>query len=254
MRKVKIAISMDKALLDSVDAKVDGAIIRSRSQAIEFFLQRGLTEQGPDTAVLLIKGDHQEYSLQEIKGTTLIKKQLDFFYTNGIKNVFIVTQHTKNMNKLLNEVSGAPLTVKIFERNVKGNAEALKSIHDSIKRNNFVVMSGDIFNDFDLRSMLKRHSDGNKIATIGLMTREKVDKYGTAVMDGNLVVDFEEKPSETKSHVVNAGVYIFKPEIFDMFSESTVSLESDIIPKLAKMKQLAGYFTHGEYVHLEDEE
>ncbi len=254
MRKVKIAISMDKALLDSVDSRVDGAVIRSRSQAIEFFLHRGLIEQAPDTAVLLIRGDHQELSLQQIKGATLIKKQLDLFYSNGIKNVFIVTQHTKTMNQLLGEVSDSPVNVKIFERNVRGNAEALKAMQENLQRNSFVVMSGDIYNDFDLRSMIKRHVESNRIGTIGLMTREKVDKYGTAVMDGNLVVDFEEKSSETKSHVVNAGIYILKPEIFDLYKEATVSIERDLIPQLAKMKQLMGFFTHGDYLHLEDEE
>lgn len=253
MRKEKIAISIDKALLDSVDSRVDGAIIRSRSQAIEFYLQKGLSEQSPDTAVLLIKGEHQEFSLQEIKGISLIKKQLELFYAKGIKRVFIVTQHTKNMNKLLNDISESPVTVKIFERNVSGNAEALSAISDNLRQNSFIVMSGDTYNDFDMRSMVKRHVEHSKMCTIGLMTREKVDKYGTAVMDGDMVVDFEEKPSEARSHVVNAGIYVFKPEIFNLFDHSTKSIEKDIIPKLAKMGQLLGFFTHGEYVHFEDE-
>ncbi|MDP2750160.1 MAG: sugar phosphate nucleotidyltransferase [Nanoarchaeota archaeon] len=254
MRKVKIAISMDKALLDSIDARVDGSIIRSRSQAIEYFLQKGFQSQVPDTAVLLIKGAHQEFSLSKIKGISLIKKQIDFFYINGIKNLFIITQHTKNMNLLLNEISSAPISVKIFERNVNGNADALKSLSENLKQSSFVVMSGDIFNDFDLRSMIKNHAENNLLATIGLMSREKVDKYGTAVMDGDLVVDFEEKPSEARSHVVNAGIYVFKPQIFNLFDNSTSSIEKNIIPKLAKMKQLLGYFTNGEYIHLEDGE
>ncbi len=254
MKKVKIAISLDKAILDSVDSRVDGAVLRSRSQAVEYFLHRGLTEQAPDTVVLLIKGEHQEFSLLDMKGSSLIKKQIEFFYENGIKQVFIVTQHTKNITKLLGEISSAPIVVKIFERNVRGNAEALKSIQDTLKQNSFIVMSGDIYNNFDLRTMIKRHVENNKISTIGLMTREKVDKYGTAVMDGNMVVDFEEKPSEARSHVVNAGIYIFNQGVFDLYTEHTASIEKDIIPKLAGMKQLLGFFTHGEYVHFEDEE
>jgi len=37
IKKPKIAISLDKSLLDLVDSKVDGSVIRSRSQAMEFF-------------------------------------------------------------------------------------------------------------------------------------------------------------------------------------------------------------------------
>ena len=36
MSKPKIAISLDKSLLELVDSKVDGSVIRSRSQAMEF--------------------------------------------------------------------------------------------------------------------------------------------------------------------------------------------------------------------------
>ena len=52
-------------------------------------------------------------------------------------------------------------------------------------------------------------------------------------------------------NLVNAGIYIFKPEAFELF-EYAVSLEKDVFPKLAKIKQLAGYFTYGEYMHATD--
>ncbi len=50
------------------------------------------------------------------------------------------------------------------------------------------------------------------------------------------------------SNVVNAGIYIFKPEVFELFS-GVSSLEKGLFPKLARIKQLVGFFTHGEYVH-----
>ena len=65
MKKPKIAISLDQSLLDQVDSKVDGSIIRSRSQAIEYFLRKGLKESSIDIAVLMIKGEHQKNSLKE---------------------------------------------------------------------------------------------------------------------------------------------------------------------------------------------
>ena len=101
MKKPKIAISLDKNLLDLVDSKVDGSVIRSRSQAIEFFLRKGLQEQSINAAVLLIKGEHQKNSLKKLKGKSLIKNQIEFFSKNGINNLYIVTQHTKNINPVL---------------------------------------------------------------------------------------------------------------------------------------------------------
>ena len=132
MAKSKIAISVDNSLLKLVDSKVDGSIIRSRSQAIEFFLKKGLQEQSVTTAVLLLKGEHQENALKEIKGTSLIKQQIEFFANHGIKTIYIVTQHTKHMNRLLEQISNSKINVEIAEKQVRGNAEALLAVKDKI--------------------------------------------------------------------------------------------------------------------------
>ena len=247
MKKPKIAISLDKPLLDIVDSKVDGNVIRSRSQAIEFFLRKGLKEQSINTAVILLRGEHQSISLRNIKGESLIKNQLDFFYKNNINNVFIVTQCTKNKN-FLNELVGAKVNVEIIEKDVKGNAKALEAVKDRLK-GSFVVMSGDTYNNFDLIKMAKKHLEMDKMATMGLMTREKTTGYGTAILDGELIVDFQEKPRQSSTNIVNAGIYCFKQEIFELFENVSI-LERDLFSKLARMKQLVGFFTYGEYMHL----
>ncbi len=249
MAKPKIAISLDKSLLDLVDSKVDGSVIRSRSQAMEFFLKKGLQEQSINTAVLLIKGEHQKNLLKKLKGKTLIKNQLEFFAQHGINNLYIITQHTKNINLLLNEISESNINVEIIETNARGNAEALQVVKGKVK-NSFIVMSGDTYNSFDLLKMIKKHLELDKMATMGLMTREKTIGYGTAILDGDFIVDFQEKPKQSSTNIVNAGIYIFKPEIFELF-ENVNSLEKDLFPKLARLKQLIGFFTYGEYEHLE---
>ena len=248
MSKPKIAISLDQNLLSLVDSKVDGNVIRSRSQAVEFFLRKGLQGQSINTAILLIKGEHQDKMLKKLKGKTLLKSQLDFFSKHEITNLFIITQHSKSINLLLNEISDSKINVEIIETNAKGNAQALLAVKDKVK-NNFIAMSGDIYNNFDLLKMIKKHIDADKLSTMGLMTREKIAGYGTAILDGDFIVDFQEKPRQSSTNIVNAGIYIFKPEVFELF-ENVHSLEKDLFPKLARMKQLAGFFTYGEYEHV----
>jgi|TARA_Y100000310_G_scaffold100611_2_gene98451 NDP-sugar pyrophosphorylase family protein len=249
MSKPKVAISLDKNLLNLIDSKVDGSVIRSRSQAMEFFLKKGLQEQSINTAVLLIKGEHQRNLLKKLKGKTLIKNQLEFFAQYGINNLYIITQHTKNINLLLNEISESNINVEIIETNARGNAEALQVVKDKVK-NSFIVMSGDTYNNFNLLKMIKKHLELDKMSTMGLMTREKTSGYGTAILDGDFVVDFQEKPKQGSTNIVNAGIYIFKPEVFELF-ENVNSLEKDLFPKLSRLKQLIGFFTYGEYEHLE---
>ena len=159
-----------------------------------------------------------------------------------------MTQHTKNINLLLNEVSDSKINVEIVEANSNGNAEALMAVKDKIK-NSFIAMSGDTYNNFDLLKMAKKHLELDKMATMGLMTREKTAAYGTAILDGDLIIDFQEKPKQSSTNIVNAGIYIFKPEVFELFGNVS-SLEKDLFPKLARLKQLVGFFTYGEYEHL----
>ena len=249
MVKSKIAISVDNSLLKLVDSKVDGSVIRSRSQAMEFFLKKGLQEQSVGSVVLLLKGEHQALALKNLNGESLIKRQIEFFSNHGINNLYIVTQHTKNMNQLLNEISNSKINVEIIEKQAKGNAEALKAIKGKVN-NSFIVMSGDTYNNFDLMKMIKKHLESDKLATMGLMTREKTSSYGTAILDGDLVVDFQEKPKHYSTNIVNAGIYIFKPEVFEVFENST-SLEKEVFPKLARINQLVGFFTYGEYFHFD---
>jgi NDP-sugar pyrophosphorylase family protein len=247
MNKQKIAISVDAPLLHTIDGKVDGQVIRSRSQAIEYFLRKGLREELLSTAVIMIKGDHQHHLLSAFKGKTLLEAQLDFFKKSGFSTVLIVTQHTKQSTELLEICSRAPLSVEIIESEAKGNARALLTLKNRIK-GLFLVMSGDTYNNFDIAKMIKKQHSLDSLAVMGLMTRAHTEGYGTAILDGDYVVEFAEKPKESSTTIVNAGVYLFKQEIFEMM-EHADSLERDIFPKLARLKQLVGFFTYGEYEH-----
>lgn len=247
-KKEKIAISISNDLIKTIDTKIDGNILRSRSQAIEFFLYKGLKEVSVDTAVILLSRSHQECALKDINGKSLIRNQIAFFEKYGVKKIFIVTQHSSKVNKLAEEVSGSG--VRIFEKELKGNAEALQAIKDKISENNFIVMSGDILNSFDLRKMIDKHIDSNKLATMGLMSRDKPSMYGAVVLDGDLIIDFKEKSKDSQSHVVNAGIYCFKPNIFNFIDPKDTSLEKHVFPRIAKNNQLVGFFTHGNYIHV----
>ena len=239
--KEKIAISIDKSMLDLVDSKIDGSMLRNRSQAIEYFLRKGIMKDTITTAVLLLRGQDQDIVLKNYMGKSLIQKQIEFFSSKGIKKIFLITQKP---NKELREQL-IDTIVEIIDKEARGNASALSSLKGKI-RNNFIVMSGDTYNNFDLLKMIGKHLSLNKIATMGLMTREKSSDYGTAILDGDFVIDFKEKKASS-SHIVNAGIYIFKPEIFELIEKD--SLENDLFPKLAKINELIGFFTYGEYEH-----
>src|SRR3989338_3028513 len=149
MKKSKIAISLDKSLLDEIDKRVDGKVIRSRSQAMEVFLRKGLFETEIKTAVILLRGNHQQHSITEVEGKSLIKKQIEFFAKHGIEKVFVLTQKSESSLKFMKEIADAKLPVEVFEDDAKGNGHALWKLKNHLKEP-FVLISGDTYNEFDL--------------------------------------------------------------------------------------------------------
>lgn len=247
MKKEKITISLDKGLLESVDNKVDGIIIRSRSQAIEFYLNKGLKDEEVTDAVIIIRGSDQDILLTEIKGKTLLEKHTELLKNSGIKSIFILTQKTSKTKELLKAARSALMPVRVIDRTARGNAEALYKIKELLN-SPFVVISGDVFIDFSLKEMIRAHKKNNKIATMGLITRAQTKEFGEAVLEGSAIVEFAEKTENTKSHAVNSGIYVFNREIFQ-YLENRKSLEREVFPSLAEEKQLSGFFTHGEYLN-----
>src|SRR3989338_5226073 len=132
MTKVKIAISLDKGILENVDAKVDRKFLQSRSQAIEFYLRKGLMEHSVDTAVILMKGSQCSFLLKKIDAKPLILCQLDFFLQNGIQKVMLVTQENGFLNEIKNETESHKLTLEIMTTKGVGNAQALFSIRHTL--------------------------------------------------------------------------------------------------------------------------
>lgn len=245
MKKEKIAISITKDMLKRIDNRIDGSDMRSRSQAIEFFLNKGLDARIVDTAIILLSKRHHKTALAKFKRSTLLREQIDFFRRNGIENVIVLAQDGEYMAEIKSECSGS---ANVVVTEAKTNGDALYDIKN-IAKNDFIVLGGDIYASFDLAGMMKKHVESGKRATIGLMSRGTPSKFGIALLDGENVINFEEKPKKPSSYVANSGVYIFHNDIFEI---AHGSIEENMLPKLAAAGQLIGYFTNGEYVHFDE--
>lgn len=252
MTKNKVAISIDDNLLNLVDSKVDGSIIRSRSQAMEFYLRKGLEGESVINGVILIKASHQKFSTYLHKGRCLIMHQIDLLQAAGVRKIFVLTQSTKHLPALLNAIASVRADVEVVERDVPNNTCAIAALEDRLASTSFVVLSGDTYYDFDLANMVRKHAASGLLSTMGLMTSVAPTHYGNAVLSGDLIVDFAEKPAKATSLVVNAGIYVFRPEIFALLETSPKRLEVSLFPKLARIKQLLGHFAYGEYMHFSD--
>ena len=112
---------------------------------------------------------------------------------------------------------------------------------DHIGKETFMCTYGDGVADIDISSLLAFHKAHGKIAT---MTSVKpISRFGVVDISKNGSVEgFHEKP-QTKSWV-NAGYFVFEPEIFSYLDAECV-LEEEPLSRLAADGQLLAYKHEG---------
>ena len=100
----------------------------------------------------------------------------------------------------------------------------------------FLVISGDAMTDIDLSDALDFHKKNSADATLVLKQVDVPLEYGVVVTepDGR-IARFIEKPTwgEVVSDMVNTGIYILEPEVFDHApQEGAMDFACDLFPAL----------------------
>ena len=107
------------------------------------------------------------------------------------------------------------------ETELLGTAGGLKRVQDQLgffdDDEPFLVVGGDDLTSVDLTAMLQFHRDNNALATLALTTVDDPSQFGVVVLNGEKIERFVEKPKPgtAPSNLVNMGVYLLSPKIFD---------------------------------------
>ena len=112
----------------------------------------------------------------------------------------------------------------LHEATLMGSAGALKPMQAFFGNDTFVVVGCDDLTDLPLDRLVAMHENRRAIATIGLVEREQVDQYGVVVIDPDgRITGFQEKPAPgtERSKLVNTGIYVFSPQIFERIPAAT---------------------------------
>ena len=177
---------------------------------------------------------------------------------NGIDEAILAVNRLTEFYIKQHHISKCGLKIKYSHDPPKmplGTAGPIKKAEKLIgHKDPFLVLNGDIFADINYKKIIDNHTEGKAIATIALHEVEDPSRYGVAeIAQGNLIKKFIEKPPKetTPSNLINAGVYVLSPKIFEYIpSGRAVSLEREIFPKLAEKKVLYGYKIDGLWIDI----
>jgi|YelNatPaOPRAMG01_1025707.scaffolds.fasta_scaffold19533_2 mannose-1-phosphate guanylyltransferase len=193
-------------------------------------------------------------SLLLILDKPLIDWIVELLVNGGVDNLIFSVYHMADVliNHLKSIFIQLPSSVKIdfiYEEEPLGDAGPLHLVNSKIGlTSTFIVSYGDVFSFINVGDMVKYHREHGGIATIMLTRVEDVSRYGVAVVNSNnKVLSFIEKPKphEVKSNLVNAGMYVFEPEVLNYIPKGRSKLSADVIPKLVEKFDVYGYLYDG---------
>ena len=98
----------------------------------------------------------------------------------------------------------------VVQRHQLGTADALRSA-ERLVSGNFLMMNGDmILGSEEIRALCEM-----PVPALGVSEADHPEEYGVVLLEGDRVVNLEEKSKNPKSRMINAGAYLFPPEIFE---------------------------------------
>jgi UDP-N-acetylglucosamine diphosphorylase/glucosamine-1-phosphate N-acetyltransferase len=97
----------------------------------------------------------------------------------------------------------------VTQRRQKGTADALRAAEDHIS-GPFLVLNGDlVLKSLDIATII-----GKDAPCMGIFHSDHPKDFGVATIEGDRVTCLEEKSDAPRSNLINAGIYLFSPEIF----------------------------------------
>lgn len=260
MERERLTITLKKEIVGAIDRMIDGSKIRNRSHAIEYMLSKSLLPE--KTKVLILTGGEgvklrpftyeMPKALLPIHNKPLLQHTIEFMAQNGFKDIIISVGHLgEKIKSYFKDGSGFGVNITYIDQNKKeiGTAQPLIQAKKMIGDSPFVLWYGDVLAEADLFDMLDFHKSHKNMVTMGVTSVEKSSDWGVVTLKGSQIVEFNERPEKDYliSHLINAGIYIMNAEIFDHIKSNSKSLELDVLPKLAKEKNLSGYSLEGQW-------
>jgi glucose-1-phosphate cytidylyltransferase len=174
---------------------------------------------------------------------------------------FTITLDGSRPLELLNRVGHEPWRVTCAETGEETATGArLWRVRDYVDTDTFLFTYGDAVGDVDLPTLVHRHWDEGRVATVTGV--RPTSRYGEMHVEGHRVTEFNEKPTLAEGFV-SGGFFVFERTVFDRYldDDPQLFLEHAPLRDLARDGELTvhpheGFWhpmdTYRDYLHLNE--
>ncbi len=196
-------------------------------------------------------------SLIPIANRPALDHLLDWLGAHGVERaVLALGQRQDDLVEAYPEGERGGLTIAhVVERERLESGGAIRNAVQAAEvEGRFLVLNGDVYVDFDLGAALEAHERAGARLTLALCRVENPSAFGVAVLDGNSrITGFVEKPppGTAPSDLVNAGVWVFEPDLVGEIPPGAVRVEETLFPSLVgRGANVLGYRFEGLWADL----
>lgn len=198
---------------------------------------RPLTNEIPKPLVPFCGRPMVEWQIEALCKVGVREIVLAIGYKEQLMHDFVEQMEKKYPVHIHCSVETSPLNtagpLKLAEKFLRG-AERKQS--QKSREDLFFVLNADIICEYPFEELVNYHLSHPGLISLLVKKVEDWGRFGIVVHDeaSGKVSRFVEKPKDFVGDFINAGIYVFEPEVLDLIELKPTSLEREIFPQIAE--------------------
>ncbi|MCA1916157.1 bifunctional sugar-1-phosphate nucleotidylyltransferase/acetyltransferase [Methanospirillum hungatei] len=147
-----------------------------------------------------------------LAGRPMLEHLLNAVMDAGITEfIFVVGYGEASVRNYFGDGTSRGISIRyVTQKRQQGTGDALMTVRPHV-HSQFLLLNGDmVLHSDDIKAILKTPAPA-----MGVFTSSHPQDYGVVTMDGEIITGLEEKSLHPKSDLINAGMYLFEPGIFE---------------------------------------
>jgi len=167
---------------------------------------------------------------------SVLEIQIEHLKENGFTDIIFATNYkSEYIENFFGDGSRYGVKLKISkEEKPLGTVGPLTLLKEELHEP-FLVMNGDILTRLNYKELYSFAVNSRSKLTVTIKEYVTPFRFGNIYYDGDFVTRIEEKPNIVMN--ILAGIYIFKPEIFDLIPENTYYGMDELINKMLEINE-----------------
>lgn len=192
--------------------------------------------------------------MADIKGRPFLCYVMDYLLEHDINRILFSVGYK---HEIIRDYFGSRyknLEIEyVVENEPLGTGGAIKKAMEFVREDDFLILNGDTFFNVDLKKLFLFHLSNVPTLTLSLKPMNNFDRYGTVIIEGNMVKGFEEKSFRDFGYI-NGGVYAVNKGICSYLKQYNdnfrFSIEVDFLQKNVNLLKISAFISDGYFIDI----